>query len=1494
MGLIPSQGGAYYQHTTDPQLNPQGSLANAVVHSNSSVGYLQPREEQPIEYVQQHQQRFLNYQVPNVPSNIQQGYGQSFNQVNTQGMMGQQPYYQQETLNLTTNNLYPQYNGQPVVKSDSVVGNQYMNYPQPIMPNVSKQPPIFKATPTNGNVRIVKVRIINIPNNLPVGALLVLLKEKVPALCDNIDKEDKIQPKTNTKYPNTYFIILLVKDEAVANALSRQKIQIGNVTLRIDIDTGASASASNHTQQNVQPSRSQVICDQQQTLTIQLDPISCALLQEVPTNVRDNVFGSNSSFLDVSDNTFTVFNTMWSKQDVENRLKSLLNIHTFRETYYMERCDSIILTSLITHKLQYCYDTDKKILTVGGNLSKKIILDSLKDLFFSTIGILPHGSDKLTQLTSNDKLQFKAKSEGIEVKACCSNKEEFLKLSKLVQDKNSNSSVKQVSSKKANQQKNHKPESKQVTLPAISNAKLKLLQQHFALKSKCKKINQNNLSIVLEGNMLKKKVEIQNLIGQLTDIEIRQEVDKELVDDTKSEISKYLKSLDSIQTAFVFWKELQTPFATCRVALLKNPDNENTVQQAITEIMTGYQKSITLQSTKQLALKEFTKDVKGVVAFRKQDTVWIKGINQDDVDLVYENITATLSNSQTRSRQIYFDNVIEKKVAEPALEREAKQHGLKIMKSQGLIMKLSGKYQDLDKFFNIHVNTILKDARSQIIYDFLPVSHHEYKYWTKSFKELESEAQKYGTEIDYVKSFTFQIEKINNCLVYISNVDILDKRLNADILVNSANVQMQHDSGVAKAIKDAAGKGFDDECQRKVQQNGGAFKTGDVIETRAHNISHVAGIYNAMPPRYSGTSQDAADLQATVVNILKKAESNHVASIAIPPLAMGIFGYPIQKATTIIAETICKHLSSTLNSCIREIHLANKEDKSEISEAYSYAFSQLNFHSTTVYQNFSQDDYELEESIDYEYSGVFRYFDDIKKAYLDYSPNENRLLCEKFLENPKGSFVFEAEQKKKYLVDFGKMIQTNQDTNFQRKIIFVPHGNNHFLKALWFYQDDNNKFCLYRENQCRAIEAAYTEGLAQVEIPMTNTKYTNQDIVYIVKFNNGTFTQVNSQTKYERKVERIPVIRIVECKIDMDCCKQGDLLYVYEEKNDGTLYCAYEAKHFIIQESNVKPFGVTKMEKKKVVAKQKIYMFKVISLKQDKDMFKMHYKQLIQDPTRVRSCTLPTSCTKGIIDTFMENHKAFKTLPPYLIEVDTSKMPIVVKGFKYSVDKFCNKIVFEIANSPSLTQGVIYPSSWTPQLNNLEIVQVANNSNEYLQILNRFKETMPNSTIVSIERIQNKFLYQAFKNEMDRLESIKKELNGSWSCKPAQLFHGTRGTNPILIYNGQDGFDMRFSASGMWGQGIYFAKNASYSNSYGFTSENNTKKMFFADVLLGDYVETPSNNSLRLPPEKPGQSTSAFASVRYDSVKGFTGNSDVFIVYQNSKAYPSYLITYNP
>ena len=107
-----------------------------------------------------------------------------------------------------------------------------------------------------------------------------------------------------------------------------------------------------------------------------------------------------------------------------------------------------------------------------------------------------------------------------------------------------------------------------------------------------------------------------------------------------------------------------------------------------------------------------------------------------------------------------------------------------------------------------------------------------------------------------------------------------------------------------------------------------------------------------------------------------------------------------------------------------------------------------------------------------------------------------------------------------------------------------------------------------------------------------------------------------------------------------------------------------------------------------------------------------------------------------------------------------------------------------------------------------------------------------------------------------------------------ELWHGTRNSKPSLFYKGEEGFDIKYSNQGMWGKGIYFAENASYSLNYSYKHSNNVKGMFFALVNLGRVADLPSNGKIVEPPNG------------YDSISGTTGGSKVFIVYANKKAYP--------
>ena len=52
-----------------------------------------------------------------------------------------------------------------------------------------------------------------------------------------------------------------------------------------------------------------------------------------------------------------------------------------------------------------------------------------------------------------------------------------------------------------------------------------------------------------------------------------------------------------------------------------------------------------------------------------------------------------------------------------------------------------------------------------------------------------------------------------------------------------------------------------------------------------------------------------------------------------------------------------------------------------------------------------------------------------------------------------------------------------------------------------------------------------------------------------------------------------------------------------------------------------------------------------------------------------------------------------------------------------------------------------------------------------------------------------------------KLQTLQKYRDDpDWKPQTKYLFHGTGRTEPSVIYNGDIGFDMRYSDKGMWGE----------------------------------------------------------------------------------------------
>ena len=97
---------------------------------------------------------------------------------------------------------------------------------------------------------------------------------------------------------------------------------------------------------------------------------------------------------------------------------------------------------------------------------------------------------------------------------------------------------------------------------------------------------------------------------------------------------------------------------------------------------------------------------------------------------------------------------------------------------------------------------------------------------------------------------------------------------------------------------------------------------------------------------------------------------------------------------------------------------------------------------------------------------------------------------------------------------------------------------------------------------------------------------------------------------------------------------------------------------------------------------------------------------------------------------------------------------------------------------------------------------------------------------------------------------------------------------------------MYFSTIGTaYGAGVYFATSSNYSIGYSSPDPSGTKHMFSAQVLIGDTCI--GNSRMTVLPLKPGNS-----HLTYDSATDNPTKPNMFIIFHDSQAYPTYHILF--
>lgn len=141
----------------------------------------------------------------------------------------------------------------------------------------------------------------------------------------------------------------------------------------------------------------------------------------------------------------------------------------------------------------------------------------------------------------------------------------------------------------------------------------------------------------------------------------------------------------------------------------------------------------------------------------------------------------------------------------------------------------------------------------------------------------------------------------------------------ADVLVNAAGTSLQMGSGVAGALRRAAGDEINKEATAK-----GPVDLGEVAVTNAYDLNAEWVIHAAAMPHYGNGKATAESIASATRNTLEEANALGAQSLVIPALGCGVAGFDLGDGARIIAETIDTYHPDSLED-VRFIAYSDEE-----------------------------------------------------------------------------------------------------------------------------------------------------------------------------------------------------------------------------------------------------------------------------------------------------------------------------------------------------------------------------------------------------------------------------------------------------------------------------------------------------------------------------------------------------------------------------------------
>ncbi|XP_071594692.1 LOW QUALITY PROTEIN: protein mono-ADP-ribosyltransferase PARP10 [Heliangelus exortis] len=185
----------------------------------------------------------------------------------------------------------------------------------------------------------------------------------------------------------------------------------------------------------------------------------------------------------------------------------------------------------------------------------------------------------------------------------------------------------------------------------------------------------------------------------------------------------------------------------------------------------------------------------------------------------------------------------------------------------------------------------------------------------------------------------------------------------------------------------------------------------------------------------------------------------------------------------------------------------------------------------------------------------------------------------------------------------------------------------------------------------------------------------------------------------------------------------------------------------------------------------------------------------------------------------------------------------------------------------------------------VQLLALSPRSPEFQDVVRNFYSSLGDLqsqvTILQVQKLEHPLLARQY-----QLKKVSMERACGGACVERVLFHGTTqsSSREICLH----GFNRSFCGknAALYGRGVYFAVRSVLSarDLYSPRSPDGTKFIFVAKVLTGLF--TKGGPGLRAPPLREGMGV----PLRYHSVVDDPRHPNVFVIFNDTQAYPQYLL----